>query len=517
MDRFDVEGISGKVRDLGPSVASDYVGLYINDVLVTKAHLTRSDDRSREFKFGGYDFWRFSKRSDKVSIRFEGAALPMPNGKLYAHPARDGKEDLESLEKRFSKGQAFDLSGRIRHLPKDQDHTWQEGVLTLYQAVAQEIESVTGCKSFLYSGTLLGYVRNNGFIPHDKDMDCAYLSMAGTAQDAAAELAELGEALIAAGFHVTPKASCISVRKTMGSKVMVDIAHLFIKPDGFVGFPFGTVGTEDVSPDAFVPTGTGTLSGYEVGLPARPKDVVEHIYGAEWGIPDPGFTWTDRRRRRDPEALLSYGQRSRIAMNDFYSRPVITEKSSFSKWLTEVGIIPEVATAIDVGCGNGRDSSSLLAIASSVVGVDRSDYAVTAARDAAGSFETLQIVHADILVPGTLSGLAKSCGDKEGGAILFYHRFVLNGLTSSEEKVLLSELAAATEPGDFLAFEHRTEEDKDRKKAIFRSFRRFVNSELTVASLEKLGFKILHNEAGVGMSQFGREDPHVVRIIAKRL
>ncbi|WP_286166842.1 methyltransferase domain-containing protein [Arthrobacter sp. AQ5-05] len=440
----------------------------------------------------------------------------MPNGKRFSHPAKDGKEDLVALRRRFDSGQGFDANGKITHLPKDLDLTWQDGVLSLYQAVDRVIRSVTGSKSFIYSGTLLGYVRNNGFIPHDKDMDCAYVSKEGSPEDVADEFAALGEALIAAGYQVTPKASCISVRESTGSKVMVDIAHLFIKADGHIGFPFGTVGVDPVPLANFEPVGSGLLSGFNVGIPASPKDVVGHVYGEDWGIPDPNFKWSERRRRRDAQALLSYARRSRIAMDDFYSRPVEDAPSSFARWLVESELVPQTGLVLDIGCGNGRDLATLQNLAPVVVGVDRSRYAAQAARRHTRTVPGIYIEEDDVLEPGTIQNLANEHRDEASGVVLYYHRFILSGLTSAEGEVLFSELAASTKPGDYVAFEHRTDQDEERKKALFRSYRRFIAATETAASLEAHGMTILHCEAGEGLAPFGREDPHLVRIVAKR-
>ena len=235
--RFAIDGIGGTVRTGAQLTSNERVALYINDVPVMTAPVYAGGDGYGTFEFGVHDLRRFAQKTDVLSVQYGGKALRMPSGGT-SHPAlRNGKENLDALKRRLERGQAFDKAGKIGFLPKDEDTAWQDGVLSLYAEVAKVIRSVTGSEAFLYSGTLLGYVRENGFIPHDKDMDCAYLSQTATAQEARAEFVKVGEALIAAGYQVTPKASCIAVRDRHGSRDMVDIAHLFRKPNGFVGFP----------------------------------------------------------------------------------------------------------------------------------------------------------------------------------------------------------------------------------------------------------------------------------------
>ncbi|ALD63765.1 class I SAM-dependent methyltransferase [Glutamicibacter soli] len=514
IDAWDKESIRGTIFTPIDPEKPGAATLLINDMPVVERPISIQGDGPLGFSIGMYDVWRFASKEDQISVRYGDETLPLPDGSLFFHPRSNGKEDLEQLRLRFASGQHFDKRGRIiaGKLTKDQDHAWQDGVMTLYAEVDKVIREVTGSSSFVFSGTLLGYVRDNGFIPHDKDMDCAYLSAKDSAADVAAEFASLGEALIAAGYSVTPKASCISVRRLTGSKVMVDIAHLFIRPDGNVGFPFGRVGTEDVPVSEFLPVGAGQLSGYPVGVPARPELVVEHIYGQDWRIPDPGFKWSERRRSRDPQPLLDYSQRTRIAMDDLYSRPETTEPSSFVGWLASTAMLPRLAVAYDLGCGNGRDLGTLSTLADRVTGIERGTYAVAAARELASDNPAITVRHDDLLDDGLLARLAAE--DAADAPRLFYARFLLNGLTQAEQETLLVSLSAALRPGDLLAFEHRTTEDEHLKKARFRSFRRFIETQDFIRRLKDLGLEVSHHEEGTGLSPFEREDPHVVRIIA---
>lgn len=513
VERIDTRTISGYVRSRKVTSSDLPVELFINDTLVTRTTLNPGINGKLPFEIGVYDVWRFANPSDRITVLFDGTPLRMPNGKDFSHPEREGKEDLDKLLQRYAAGQSFDAKGRITKQAKDQDHTWQDGVMKLYQEVDRVIEEVTGSRSFLFSGTLLGYVRHNGFIPHDKDMDCAYLSSKATAEQVAEEFAQVGHALVKAGYSVTPKASCISVRRTTGSKIMVDIAHLFIKSDGNVGFPFGRVGTDDVDPGVFHPVEAGELNGYRVGIPSQPEAVVEHVYGEEWSTPDPGFKWGERRRSRDPEPLLDYSQRTRIAMDDYYSRPETAEPSAFSQWLAKSGVLPELSAAYDLGCGNGRDLQVLVTVAKSVIGLERSPYAVAAATSHVADQSAIAVHQIDVLQPGAIGSIVTE--NQTTGSRLFYVRFVLNGLTDAEQGQLLQELQAVLRPGDVLAFEHRTDQDEKLKKARFRSYRRFINTEEFARQLQQIGVEIIHREEGTGLALFERENPHVVRLIAK--
>ncbi|MGP5524289.1 hypothetical protein ACTXM3_13530 [Glutamicibacter arilaitensis] len=511
--QWDKEFVYGVIHASNLPIAADHVHLYINDVCLMDFPLSDAGDGIRSFKIGMFDVWRFASKSDKITVRFRDHELPFPNGRSFLTPEQNGKENLLKLSERFSAGQYFDQRGRIvsNPLSKDRDHEWQDGVMNLYAEVDAVIRKVTGAASFIFSGTLLGYVRDSGFIPHDKDMDCAYLSGKETATEVITEFVALADALIDAGFSVTPKASCIAVRRAPGSNIMVDIAHLFIKPDGYVGFPFGRVGIEDVSTRIFSPLGSGMLSGFPVTIPANTEALVEHIYGPEWRTPDPEFKWGERRRSRDPQPLLNYSQRTRIAMEDLYSRTLTSEPSPFVRWVVGTTAAIHFAVAYDLGCGNGRDLVTLGKVAEHVVGVERNSRAVAVAKKFTNGAPQISVHHADFLESEWFS---ESLAQEFNGPRLFYARFLLNGMTESEQALLLRSLQVILNSGDHVVFEHRTSQDDGLKKEYFRSYRRFVDTDKFIQDLQQAGLTVLTRDEGQGLAHFGREDPHVVRLVA---
>ncbi|WP_147407246.1 class I SAM-dependent methyltransferase [Arthrobacter sp. AG1021] len=462
-----------------------------------------------------YDQWRFAKTEDKIRLIQNKMPLEFPDGRDFLVPQQDGKEDLILLAERFEKGQRFDERGRIRILAKAEDADWQEGVLSLFEDVAEVIRQLTGSQAFLYSGTLLGFIREKGFISFDKDMDCAYLSEADSARGAALEFELLGDALIKAGFSVNAKASCISVRRVPGSIVMVDIAHLFLKSNGEIGFPFGTVGTDPVYRDFIEPTQPANFMGFDVQIPNRPEKLIAQIYGSDWEIPNPNFKWTQERKRRDAEALLSYTARSRLAADDFYSHSSRKRPSRFAQEIVSHPLAEVVDSVIDLGCGDGLDSILLREKFENVLGLDRSAYAIRCSLGNAGrSQQRPDFVRSDILIAGKLSRISASLRFENSGSILFYSRFLLHALTNAECSRLLIEISNAANRGDFIAFEYRNEKDRENKKRYSRSFRNFINDESLKELLNSSGFRILSHESGCDFSKYGKENPDTSRVIA---
>jgi hypothetical protein len=168
------------------------VGLYLNDTPVSwVAALDPTGRRSRrevrQFRFPLFNFWRFAKTTDRVSVRIGGRPVPIKGRGMYYHPRTDGSGDLDELLALLAGGYVFSDTGRIQ-LSKSFDDAWKQTVLGLYGELRRELHEFLGVEPFLAYGTLLGAIREDGFIGHDHDFDCAYLSAKTDPAEAAREL-----------------------------------------------------------------------------------------------------------------------------------------------------------------------------------------------------------------------------------------------------------------------------------------------------------------------------------------
>jgi hypothetical protein len=68
----------------------------------------------------------------------------------------------------------------------------------------------------------------------------------------------------------------------------------------------------------------------------------------------------------------------------------------------------------------------------------------------------------------------------------------------------------------YLYIEARTTDDLKTPKVFAKHERNFVNVAELVADLKKENFQIIKLEEGRGFSKFKGEDPHLVRVIAKK-
>lgn len=504
-------------RIYGVTDSHSLLDLYIDELLIQSVRPEFDEAGALYFEIGLYDQWRFASPENQLCVMQDGKKLAFPGGLEFYSPIKNGKESIESLIDRFSQGQKFDVKGRIRVLAKTEDMVWQEGVLELFKEVSKVIYQVTGSHAFIYSGTLLGFVRENGFISFDKDMDCAYLSKCRNATEAAAEFALLGRALLKAGYSINAKASCISVRRIAGSLVMVDIAHLFRKEDGTIGFPFGTVGEDTVEPNTIEPTVRANFMGHQVRVPQSPEVLLGQVYGKSWRVPNPNFSWTTERRRRDPEALLSYSVRSQLAADDYYSHSRRDKPSKFAEYVMEHEVFRASNSVIELGSGDGEDSILFKSSIDSVLGLDQSIYAIRSSNNREeGVPANVDFMRTDILDSSALPKIVSRHRLNNPGPVLFYSRFLLHTLTQSEMSKLFKLLSGVVLPGDSLALEFRTLEDRGLKKRYSRSFRNFVDSSAVERTLQQSGFVIAQSEKSGDYSKYGKENPITSRMIAVR-
>jgi tellurite methyltransferase len=68
----------------------------------------------------------------------------------------------------------------------------------------------------------------------------------------------------------------------------------------------------------------------------------------------------------------------------------------------------------------------------------------------------------------------------------------------------------------YIFIEARTTEDKERMKVHVGHDRNYVDTALLLKDLKKYKFKIVYMFEGTGLSPYEKEDPHLVRVIAKK-
>jgi tellurite methyltransferase len=92
-----------------------------------------------------------------------------------------------------------------------------------------------------------------------------------------------------------------------------------------------------------------------------------------------------------------------------------------------------------------------------------------------------------------------------------YTRFFWHAISREDQLAILKWI------DKYIFIEARTTKDKERYKIYKGHERNYINTEQLRNDLKKNKFKILFFKEGTGMSLYKDENPHLVRVIAKKL
>jgi len=215
-----------------------------------------------------------------------------------------------------------------------------------------------GVKPFLAYGTLLGAVRDGTFIGHDSDADLAYVSSHEHPVDAVLESFRLHRRLLAMGYEIVRHSGLafkVIVRESDGSPRGLDVFGGLMR-DGTL-YLMGEVG-QPFSSEWLEPRSEVTLAGRVFPAPRAPEHLLEAMYGPGWRAPDPAYKFEtpEAVRRR----LTGWFRGTRVGLDARWERFQRTggqvperEPSELVRWVRERE--PDLRTAVDIGCGTGRD------------------------------------------------------------------------------------------------------------------------------------------------------------------
>jgi len=242
-----------------------------------------------------------------------------------------------------------------------------------------------GFDLYMVGGTLLGIVRDGALLPHDDDLDFAFLCPADNPLDLGLVSYDMERTLLAHGYTVVRHSLAHLEIEFFDDEGQpdhyIDIFTGFFR-DGLYCQPFALRGPEVVQED-LLPTRPREVQGVELPEPANPSAWLEYAYGKDWRHPDPTFKFiTPKATKNRFETWFGVFNRGRVYWDKHYleyTEPVGvgSGEQAVERFLRDV---PAGARILDLGCGDGRWTAALASRGNRVTGVDYSHEALRVAR-----------------------------------------------------------------------------------------------------------------------------------------
>lgn len=265
-------------------------------------------------------------------------------------------------------------------------------LLVSARALIDDLES-WGYPVYIVGGTLLGIIRNGEMLPHDDDIDLAFLSDEWHPLELGRVSYEMERKLTAAGYtvvrHSLAQLEVVVFDQAGEIDHYIDIFTGFFR-DGEYCQPFALRGPE-VTREDLVPTRPLEVNGVALPAPNNPEAWLRYAYGEGWRVPDPTFKFIvpSGTRFRFASWFGVFNRGRYFWEKHFQGRVDRTVPPRGREDVQDfLDRIPPGSNVIDLGCGDGALTQLIADAGHRVVGIDYSYEALRIAGSGTGPSPT---------------------------------------------------------------------------------------------------------------------------------
>ncbi|MGV9195194.1 class I SAM-dependent methyltransferase [Microbacterium sp. MC2] len=250
--------------------------------------------------------------------------------------------------------------------------------------LADDLQS-WGYPVYLVGGTLLGMVRGGELLPHDDDIDFAFLADSDDPAELGRISYDMERRLTDAGYavarHSLAQLELVFFDEAGQVDHYIDVFTGFFH-EGMYCQPFA-LRSDAVSRDDLVPTRDIDVNGVPLPAPANPEAWLAYAYGENWRVPDPTFKFiVDRGTKQRFETWFGVFNRGRFFWEKHWQGKDLASGSRGGHLNARrlMDRMPPQSRVLDLGCGDGRWAQTFAAAGHQVVGTDFSFEALRVAR-----------------------------------------------------------------------------------------------------------------------------------------